>query len=831
MAKFCRYCGSQLDESARFCENCGNQVAAPDAPSRLSGDRNSNSPTPHAHREGTRVLSIALSALLVVQTAAVTLFGWPGFLIGNKAGTQSGPLTGSMKNMRMTELVSGTLSEESMVLEKDGVCFTISEVTFTGEATATISNVKNAPALMGLELTAYDFSVDTDEEPAGIMELTMPCDLSADEIVVVGYLNEKTGEWEPTVFTYDRENKEIIIMTDHLSTWGYTTMKTADYKSNMENLAKDSVNLLDFSIDYGMYNSVAGGSVDIGNMDTRDLSDYILLGLDVLEGADYVGDFGFDVIEALRMMYADQNIYRVYSEGWTGKVGNYLGTIGMGLTLMKSIDAYQQGDMERHNHENMMLVVGAAGLIAGSFGFTAISTTVIVLNAIDLYADLKQDASEAAQAFRREQVYNSYLNYYREKNHLSAADWYAKLYPAYKECSTAAEANTRVGEIVRAYTMEAFTVADKWYKEQTSYYGLSYEYQVLYDLATRNESTRKQMAETLYTELMTGIIKEKVFPNILRQLQYDLCNATVQEICNMKRVMTEENTLTLHDPEKKYIGKTVRFVISNRSKVIDPQMWEARFNEDGEATFHFTLNEHLIIGAPVTLEIIGEKDEVVHAFTIQLDPPHTVHEIGEDAVSGIRYVEGFNENRAALSIDTLFAIALREAEVIPLDKDGNFALDTYAEFFFEEGPITKPKGDGTETNTTKIEMHTQTMQMSGNWDGETGSFRFEIAVSGERSTDRTDVTPSSAKGYPDSTAFWQFRPTYEGEAFGTGTITREGDHLVFQCDGEWNYIYKEPYTLTVNNGSPQGNAFDDQVKSGKFKPAIRFAIVNGGDSA
>ncbi|MDL2259221.1 hypothetical protein LJC42_08785, partial [Eubacteriales bacterium OttesenSCG-928-K08] len=231
------------------------------------------------------------------------------------------------------------------------------------------------------------------------------------------------------------------------------------------------------------------------------------------------------------------------------------------------------------------------------------------------------------------------------------------------------------------------------------------------------------------------------------------------------------------------------------------------------------------------IEIFDAQDKAIHSFTVQLDPPHTIHEIGDDAVGGIRYVEGFQENMAGLGIDTLFAIALREAEVIPLDKEGDFTLDTYAEFIFEEGPITKPKGGGTETNTTKVEMRTHTMQMSGNWNGESGSFSFEIAVSGERSTDRTDVTPSSTKGYPDYVTFWQFRPTYEGTASGTGTIMREGDQLVFQCDGEWNYIYKEPYTLTVNNGSPQGNAFDDKVKSGKFKPAIRFDIVNGGDGA
>lgn len=138
MAKFCRYCGSQLDESARFCENCGKQAAAAPAPAVPAPATPSPAAQPAASRQkpGMRTISIALSALLVVQTTVVALFGWPGFLVGKRAGatgTQDGPLTGTTERMTMAELVSGVVSEENMTLEKDGVRFAISEVTFAGE--------------------------------------------------------------------------------------------------------------------------------------------------------------------------------------------------------------------------------------------------------------------------------------------------------------------------------------------------------------------------------------------------------------------------------------------------------------------------------------------------------------------------------------------------------------------------------------------------------------------------------------------------------------------------------------------------------------------------
>jgi hypothetical protein len=98
MEKYCTKCGNELRTGARFCAKCGaavssapiNPVPGTQAKTQLQPQKHIPpvvSPKSHAvpKREGWQdILCIVLSILLVIQMVAVALYGWPGFMVGDK---------------------------------------------------------------------------------------------------------------------------------------------------------------------------------------------------------------------------------------------------------------------------------------------------------------------------------------------------------------------------------------------------------------------------------------------------------------------------------------------------------------------------------------------------------------------------------------------------------------------------------------------------------------------------------------------------------------------------------------------------------------------------
>lgn len=107
MGKFCTNCGTQLNEGARFCAKCGTSVSAHPIPvtqreeaprpaevqqpkhglPKATSAPQSNNKQPAAEKHGKKgkpgnVLCVFLTVLFIIESAAVALFGWPGFAVG-----------------------------------------------------------------------------------------------------------------------------------------------------------------------------------------------------------------------------------------------------------------------------------------------------------------------------------------------------------------------------------------------------------------------------------------------------------------------------------------------------------------------------------------------------------------------------------------------------------------------------------------------------------------------------------------------------------------------------------------------------------------------------
>lgn len=110
MEKFCTNCGKELHTGARFCAKCSAPVldgsvspvpeeqpkpvpqpqfiteAQPQKPIPPVATPKRKSAAAPKRNGGRNALCIILSVLLVIQTTAVALYGWPGFMVGGGSG-------------------------------------------------------------------------------------------------------------------------------------------------------------------------------------------------------------------------------------------------------------------------------------------------------------------------------------------------------------------------------------------------------------------------------------------------------------------------------------------------------------------------------------------------------------------------------------------------------------------------------------------------------------------------------------------------------------------------------------------------------------------------
>ena len=173
-----------------------------------------------------------------------------------------------------------------------------------GTKTLTVNRIDDAPAPAGFEdgvnyMTTYDFDLEGVHDLKGVVEIRIPVAKKC----YAAYLNEETKEWEPVLSYYDDQTHEMVIISDHLSTysvfdvtdehtraakleyWGFDPQAPADIEEVVKTFAKvaqaDNPNIAAFEAfandDFQKYSlglGVFSSLVDAGGFDFKLLSKY-----------------------------------------------------------------------------------------------------------------------------------------------------------------------------------------------------------------------------------------------------------------------------------------------------------------------------------------------------------------------------------------------------------------------------------------------------------------------------------------------------------------------------------------------------------------------------
>ena len=666
--------------------------------------------------------------------------------------------------------LEGVLDEAALSIEKEGVSIVVTNVTIDKPTNVKISKVSNPPPLDdvdAIEMTVYDFELEGVTDFEGVVTLSIPLTVGAEEQAGAAYLNEETGEWEPVPFRYDAGSGTVQIYTDHLSKYGvFTISNTGRRSARVEFLglygeASDE----DFMAaveEYAIGGVPAAQCLDIGASAAGDALQL---------GGDFLGNIG------------QSAGYLAYGDDVMATLGDRLGSIGLLVSVVQIGTNIYNGKI----HEAVVGSMKTAftyvmGKVASKLSSSVMSASMAAVAIVD-YA-INKFGTEAL-AGRADLYRGAYALYYQkgEDGYKSSAYWYQTFYPLFSDPKITEDAlKAEIDRIVSEHCYEFWTGTNKL--------GVDYFVAEAKDLkftggeAGLNENLRKDISAE-----RRSILYQDILPGVFNQiaLKINLQNEAKlrSEYQALSKYLNQRIDFSVKDEKKLYADHPVRFApLNDRAEV---QNWTGKFNSSGELETAFTLYGHMVAGAPNTLEIFEpgadlENDEPLRVIEFKVTPPEVEIILGEE-LSGLQYIGGDTSKIFQFGMDA----ALKQAGKIDVSKEGKFLL----EVDFASGS----SGSGNTRFTSEV----RGLVISGSLDP--GSLSGKGTFSATMTFNRKEISPMDAM--EGETKEYITTTSYEDNV--TGTITISGADgkvtMAMQMTGARNGFTKLQYHSIDTSGT------------------------------
>ena len=418
MGKYCTNCGKELHTGACFCAKCGAAVLdAPAKPvpvaqpkpvpqSRPTAEAQPQKSAPPAvppkrknaaapkKNGGRNTLCIVLSVLLVIQLAAVALYGWPGFMVKGRDGSDPAAETSDvfensvpagLSNIQLTredyavEPWIVNVGPNQTVAQAEGIGVDFGEFNLLEDGALEIRDMGvKADGENGYSARCYDLSLGDATEFPTYVTVTLPYEPTADSAggPFVQYYNN--GAWEMMYSVRDESAGTVTFYTDHFSTFGLFE-HTGGYNSGPLSKVKIDPNKLDLLINNCESDSAAyfammrsGSPEDSGLI--KAALDAFGATSNILSGADYSVSFTEKALEK--------------GSAFTNEFSNALGKVGAGLTALKvGMSWYRTGEVTQAFTENkydiIELGLGGAGTALGAAPLTVAASGVWLMGMAD----------------------------------------------------------------------------------------------------------------------------------------------------------------------------------------------------------------------------------------------------------------------------------------------------------------------------------------------------------------------------------------------------------------------------------------------------------------
>ena len=496
---------------------------------------------------------------------------------------------------------SFTLDEDHLSVVTPDYSIEFSPTAIDKETTLTVTKSSGTPTLLpeGTKtVVAYDFSLGNVHELDGVAVIRLPMKVDAGTTPVAVYYNESTGKWKAVNGTYDAATGEMVIKTNHLSTYAgieilnaYTKIATMQYYflPDIKDIYAASKNLSKF---------IRSDNPDADAIEhyCGDYSEVTQLGLDV----------GYSTLQALG-----------FSSEYLDGFGDILGNLGVSLSIYQIIRNDYHGEEAQLAGNTMKFCLQQALMWAKSYCGNAVLTASLASVAMLDYAINKfaTTAWSQRQDFYREAM----MQYYAKggKGYRSAADWQRIILKIMsREDLTVDKIHELIDEEVTKYSNAVWNDRDylTWYEADKGVkFGYSGGQIVCKDLAVEKRGE-------LYNGVLVSVFRH--IKMIKEQNAYDLADKAMEKYVEdlNKQVLLQivDDSRTDDKAESAYKGYTVRF--KNLPQTIkDPKEWECTLDSKGEGKIEYSVIAAADAEIKPVLELVApdEKETVVNEITLK----------------------------------------------------------------------------------------------------------------------------------------------------------------------------------------------------------------------
>ncbi|MEO1814467.1 MAG: zinc-ribbon domain-containing protein [Acetobacterium sp.] len=681
MGKYCTNCGNELYSGAHFCAKCGagvleaaaNPVAAaqpkpvpqpitealPQKRTPPAATSKRKSATAPKRSKGRNTLCIVLSALLVIQSVTVALYGWPGFMVG-----------GGFKRPSVQKSDSFTLQEGQTAVSTDsGVTVDFGPYNvMDGERVSVKELSADSDTIEGAIRTAYDISASERTVFDGLLTITLPYDESetdsADEggSVLAEYFNPETGEWELVDYTVNTADNTLTITTDHLSE--YCTVTLRDAGSPYALLSKFSSRRLDDETAMAILREYeqTGQPGEVGDSLLSEFYEQLLYipNLGDAEAGLLHEVLGWltDVFELAEQGVGNKEMASVWEKSGYMLLG--LSALSLGDTMIDAYKGNESAETVAAEAYKLSYNVGVAML-----DYKRISTGMIQLSMLGVIAldySLNKFMVAADQTYK-DALFKVVIAYNEEIHPWTEAEWYARIMGLYKTRGDDPEKfNAALRGIMENYSSRYFYDNPEEQLVATNEAGL---HTYTTGLLPATDAAREYCIEQYMVRLSESL--QPVLEDVMKKIRYDNRKAYSENATELRKALNAplefEIIEEIPDGEKsKYAGCTIDIC---RPDALVDENWTTVLDKDGRAAIDATILGYMQAGIPTQLRLWNKgddefEDDPILTQTFKVTEKVTVILLGDTGITP-KWFEG---NWKSVEYDTIIRLGIPDDKTL-----------------------------------------------------------------------------------------------------------------------------------------------------------------------
>ena len=595
MSKFCKSCGTQLKDGAKFCGSCGTKTQEAEAlPENIVPPVSVNkAPKETKRRTPPKKLLYSVVAVVLVIALGVAILTRLGKEAANTEGT-----TGDLSAFTYTERDYAAKSKELKVSPESpsasvhGVTIQFGEYALEGDETLKIRQLpEKTDKNNGVKVTAYDFELGDQTNFDDVITIAIPYDANyaeaGAESACIGakYYNQTTGEWEGVYYEVDAKNRQVLIYTTHLSTYGVFQVKN-------ENTRKAYIT--DVYAIAGLMNT--GKSFEV----IKELAEQGQPGNAAFEA-------GFEAVNSVTGNTGTALTAITLGGQYEGALADALGKgsqhLGLALAAVQTCYdfTYNFSDDQGKLSTLSNLVKNVANNAVGYFGSATLQVGFAAIAVFDVVlSEVQSDMME----LKLENLGGVYQYYNDVEAPRSNQEWRAIFIKALKENADDPEkAQQQINQEIDSFCGRFWSLDYGKVKEIAGVSGLKYSFD--------------ERAWTKDREVLTAQYREYLLSRLQAQKKYErnyLLNQDMEqaqsELEKQLRALQGELNKTvkvqiIEQPEEagdyQYEGYTVRFAPLSSSA--NAKNWSGKMPKGGEMNTSFTVIGHIQAGSPGRVEL------------------------------------------------------------------------------------------------------------------------------------------------------------------------------------------------------------------------------------